>query len=56
MGIELERVMARLAESGGREAVSLDEETALEALGALSIVDPKRVGGINERLVGACTG
>ncbi|MFI7136542.1 hypothetical protein ACIBQ5_01880 [Streptomyces massasporeus] len=44
MGIELNRVLARLEESGGVENVTLDEETALLALGALAIVDPKRVG------------
>lgn len=49
MGIELERVLARLAESGGREAVTLKEGAALEVLGALSVVDPKRVGRGVER-------
>ncbi|MDQ0601930.1 hypothetical protein QF037_006275 [Streptomyces canus] len=44
MGIELDRVLARLEESGGVENVALDEGTALVALGALAIVDPKRVG------------
>jgi hypothetical protein len=44
VGIELDRVLARLEESGGRENVVLDDEAALAALGALAIVDPKRVG------------
>ncbi|MFF7469939.1 hypothetical protein [Streptomyces sp. NPDC008092] len=44
MGIELDRVLARLEESGGTENVVLDDEVALAALGALAIVDPKRVG------------
>ncbi|MGM9465419.1 hypothetical protein [Streptomyces murinus] len=56
MGIELERVLARLAESGGREAVYLNESAALEVLGALSIVDPKRVEGDVECLAGIRAG
>ena len=44
MGIELDRVLARLEESGGMENVILDDEAALGVLGALAIVDPKRVG------------
>lgn len=43
MGIELERVLARLGESGGEENVVMDEGVAREVLGALAIVDPKRV-------------
>ncbi|GAA2513734.1 hypothetical protein [Streptomyces longisporus] len=43
MGIELDRVLARLEESGGTENVILDDEAALVALGALAVVDPKRV-------------
>lgn len=43
MGIELDRVLARLEESDGVENVTLDEGAALAALGALAIVDPKRV-------------
>ncbi|MFF3976922.1 hypothetical protein [Streptomyces sp. NPDC001828] len=45
MGIELERVLARLRESGGAEKVTLDEDAAFEALGALAVVDPRRVKG-----------
>ncbi|WEH18090.1 hypothetical protein [Streptomyces sp. VNUA24] len=44
MGIELDRVLARLKESGGAENVILDDEAAFAALGALAIVDPTRVG------------
>ncbi|MEV4444682.1 hypothetical protein [Streptomyces mirabilis] len=44
MGIELERVLARLREAGGVENAILDDEAALGVLGALAIVDPKRVG------------
>ncbi|MDX2820486.1 hypothetical protein PV416_05145 [Streptomyces ipomoeae] len=44
MGIELDRVLARLEESGGTENVTLDDEAALGVLGALAIVDPKWVG------------
>ncbi|MFE1923448.1 hypothetical protein ACFW91_12860 [Streptomyces asoensis] len=44
MGIELGRVLGRVAESGGVENVALDDESAREVLGALSIVDLKRVG------------
>lgn len=43
VGIELNRVLARLEESGGAENVILDDEAALGALGAMAIVDPKRV-------------
>ncbi|WSQ09016.1 hypothetical protein OG604_15230 [Streptomyces sp. NBC_01231] len=43
MGIELDRVLARLEESNGVENVILDGKAAHGALGALSIVDPKRV-------------
>ncbi|MEH0430249.1 hypothetical protein QBB34_28840 [Streptomyces stelliscabiei] len=50
MGIELGRVLARLEESGGVENVVLDDESAREVLGALSIVDPKRVEREAERL------
>ncbi|MFF0089334.1 hypothetical protein ACFYSF_05135 [Streptomyces canus] len=56
MGIELGRVLARLEESGGVENVALDDESAREALGALSIVDPKRVGREAERLSGVTAG
>lgn len=56
MGIELERVLARLAESDGREAVVLDEDAALDVLGALSVVDPKRAGRGAECLSGAVAG
>ncbi|WP_164932251.1 MULTISPECIES: hypothetical protein [unclassified Streptomyces] len=56
MGIELERVLARLAESGGRENVALDEGVALDALGALSVVDPDRAGCDAEWLCGAVAG
>ncbi|MEH0588098.1 hypothetical protein QA942_30085 [Streptomyces sp. B21-106] len=51
MGIELGRVLARLEESGGVENVVLDDESAREVLGALSIVDPKRVEREAVRLV-----
>ncbi|MFD3618681.1 hypothetical protein ACFWWT_26270 [Streptomyces sp. NPDC058676] len=53
MGIELDRVLARLEESGGTENVILDGEAALGALGALAVVDPKRVGCDVERVSGA---
>jgi hypothetical protein len=43
VAIELERVLARLEESDGRENVDLDGEVALGLLGALSIVDPQRL-------------
>lgn len=43
MGIELERVLARLEESGGASNVHLDGGVAREVLGALSMVDPRRV-------------
>lgn len=56
VGIELERVLARLAESDGREAVVLDEDAALDVLGALSVVDPKRAGRGAECLSGAVAG
>ncbi|MDH6499490.1 hypothetical protein [Streptomyces sp. SAI-149] len=44
MGIELDRVLARLEESGGTENVVLDHEAALGLLGALAVVDLKRAG------------
>ncbi|MFI5792373.1 hypothetical protein [Streptomyces sp. NPDC051677] len=44
MGIELNRVLARLEESGGAENLILDDEVARGVLGALAIVDPVRVG------------
>ncbi|MFJ3229889.1 hypothetical protein [Streptomyces sp. NPDC086787] len=44
MGIEMARVLARLAESGGRECAALDEAAALDVLGALALVEPKRAG------------
>ncbi|WP_178855109.1 hypothetical protein [Streptomyces acidiscabies] len=53
MGIELDRVLARLEESGGTENVILDDEAAFAALGALAIVDVKRVGCVVERMSGA---
>ncbi|WP_405908690.1 hypothetical protein OG742_30235 [Streptomyces sp. NBC_00828] len=56
MGIELERVLARLKESGGTENVILDDEAALGALGALAIVDPKRVGCDVECVSGVAAG
>lgn len=43
MGIDLGRVLARLEDSGGAENVILDDEAVLGVLGALAIVDPKRV-------------
>ncbi|MFM9538696.1 hypothetical protein ACKI1I_40970 [Streptomyces turgidiscabies] len=43
MGIELDRVLALLEESGGAENVILNDEAAINALGALAIVDPKWV-------------
>ncbi|MFF1542522.1 hypothetical protein [Streptomyces sp. NPDC058291] len=56
MGIELGRVLARLEESGGAENVALDDESARAVLGALSIVDPKRVEREAERLGCVATG
>lgn len=56
VGIELERVLARLKESGGTENVILDDEAALGALGALAIVDPKRVGCDVECVSGVAAG
>ncbi|UNO42127.1 hypothetical protein [Streptomyces sp. MST-110588] len=56
MGIELGRVLARLAESGGKENVALGEGSALDALGALSVVDPERVDCDAERLCDAVAG
>ncbi|MFM9499560.1 hypothetical protein ACKI1Q_38950 [Streptomyces galilaeus] len=56
VGIELERVLARLEESGGAENVILDGGAALDALGALAIVDPKRVGCGLECVSGAAVG
>ncbi|MEU3215926.1 hypothetical protein [Streptomyces sp. NPDC006971] len=53
MGIELGRVLARLEESEGVENVALDDESAHEVMGALSIVDPKRVERGAECLSGA---
>lgn len=44
MGIELDRVLARLEESGGVENVVLGDEGALGVLGALAVVDPERIG------------
>jgi hypothetical protein len=55
VGIELDRVLARLKESSGAENVILDEKAARDALGALSIVDPKRVDRDVECLSGAVT-
>ncbi|MGW4979803.1 hypothetical protein [Streptomyces mirabilis] len=52
MGIELDRVLARLGESGGAENAILDEEAALGVLGALAVVDPRRVA-VAECLSGA---
>jgi hypothetical protein len=52
VGIELDRVLARLEESGGTENVVLDNEAALGLLGALAVVDPKRVGSDVERASG----
>ncbi|GAO08735.1 hypothetical protein TPA0598_04_03710 [Streptomyces lydicamycinicus] len=52
MGIELERVLARLKESGGVPNVHLDAGVAREVLGALSVVDPGRVErGVEQREV-----
>ncbi|MFE9553102.1 hypothetical protein ACFYOD_06420 [Streptomyces sp. NPDC006703] len=48
MGIELERVLVRLRESEGVESASFDEGAAFEVLGALSVVDPRRVTGEGE--------
>ncbi|MXM62100.1 hypothetical protein GR925_01200 [Streptomyces sp. HUCO-GS316] len=56
MGIELDRVLARLEESGGVENVVLDDESALGALGALAVVDPERIGRDGGRLRGAPAG
>ncbi len=56
VGIELDRVLARLEESGGTENVILDDEAALGLLGALAVVDPKRVGCDVERGSGATAG
>ncbi|MEV7279766.1 hypothetical protein [Streptomyces sp. NPDC093111] len=44
MGIEVGRVLARLAESGGRGNVALDDGLAREVLGALAIVDIEEIG------------
>ncbi|WP_159073615.1 hypothetical protein [Streptomyces sp. RTd22] len=52
MGIELERVLARLEESDGTENVVMDERVAYEVLGALAVVDPERVGCRTECLSG----
>lgn len=56
MGIELDRVLARLEESGGVENVVLDEEAALAVLGALAVVGPEWIGRDVERLSGAVAG
>ncbi|MEW1659771.1 hypothetical protein [Streptomyces sp. NPDC093707] len=56
VGIEVERVLVRLAESGGREYAALDEAATLEAVGALAIVDPARAGCDAESLRGAVAG
>lgn len=53
MGIGLERVLARLKESHGVENVILDEKSAHDVLGALSVVDPGRVDCDAECLSGA---
>ncbi len=53
MGIDLGRVLARLEESGGAENVILDDEAVLGVLGALAIVDAKRVGCDVGRVSGA---
>jgi hypothetical protein len=53
VGIELDRVLARLEESGGTENVVADDEAALGLLGALAVVDPKRVGYDTEHVGGA---
>jgi hypothetical protein len=53
VGIELDRVLARLEKSGGAENVILDDEAALGLLGALAVVDPKRVDYDVERVSGA---
>ncbi|MDH6214070.1 hypothetical protein M2283_001353 [Streptomyces pseudovenezuelae] len=53
MGIELDRVLARLEGSGGVENVVLDDEAALAVLGALAIVDLKRVDCDVEFVTGA---
>ncbi|XUM00236.1 hypothetical protein ACQ86F_25330 [Streptomyces venezuelae ATCC 10712] len=43
MGIEMGRVLARLAESGGKEHAALDDGLAREVLGALAIVDIEKI-------------
>jgi hypothetical protein len=53
VGIELDRVLARLKESNGVENVTLDEGATRDALGALSIVDSKWVDRDVECLSGA---
>ncbi|MFE7129376.1 hypothetical protein ACFVIM_00755 [Streptomyces sp. NPDC057638] len=50
VAVEVERVMARLRESEGAVHASVEEEGALEILGALSIVDPRLVGRHPDRL------
>ncbi|MFE5965706.1 hypothetical protein [Streptomyces sp. NPDC056463] len=44
MGIEVGRVLARLAESEGEENAALNDGLVYEVLGALAIVDVERVG------------
>ncbi|WP_172387314.1 hypothetical protein [Streptomyces sp. MNP-20] len=43
MHIELGRVLARLEESGGVPNVRLADGEVVELLGALAVVDPKKV-------------
>lgn len=43
MDVELGRVLARLEESGGVPNACLGGESACELLGALAVVDPKKV-------------
>ncbi|WJV48864.1 hypothetical protein [Streptomyces flavofungini] len=43
MHIELGRVLARLEESGGVPNVRLTDGEVVELLGALAVVDPKKV-------------
>ena len=50
MGIELDRVLARLEGLDARENVVLSDEVAIAVLGALAIVDPKRVGDVVEHV------
>ncbi|MER6131866.1 hypothetical protein [Streptomyces sp. NPDC001815] len=53
MGIELDRVLARLRESDGVENVVMGDVVACDALAALAIVDPKWVDRDVESLSGA---